>query len=218
LSPAERSDCPNFFLFKMSRLFARPLSPIISAPGRAKTSGIYAPSLTFASRQASYGVRSVLSFRTLLSSPTPPHSPRLFTAASAHSFFRRPPQKVFSFRTYSTQPPAPSLSERFKQLSKEYGKSAILVYVTMSSMSFTAITVALWNGVDVEGYLNKARATIGFPTPETQTPTERTKQSDSLLVTAVVAFSLNKLLSPLKILVTLWLTPRLARFIKRLKK
>jgi hypothetical protein len=90
----------------------------------------------------------------------------------------------------------------------------------MSSTTFTAISIALWNGVDVVGYVNKVREWIGLSkhtddASGTDGDGAQDTQEKSIVMTLLLAFSLNKLLSPLKVICTLWLTPRLVRFLRR---
>ncbi|KAI3657683.1 hypothetical protein MP638_003693 [Amoeboaphelidium occidentale] len=133
-----------------------------------------------------------------------------------------------------------SFSSRFKELGKKYGATSVVVYLTMSTTTFSIIFVAIRNGIDVEKHLVNAKAYVyekilGQTPPESNSTTEDDatteyeKEEDilkknkwtwkSLGTTFVVAFAANKLLSPLKAMLTMVITPTVAKWwrIKRLK-
>ncbi|OIW01147.1 hypothetical protein TanjilG_17704 [Lupinus angustifolius] len=116
---------------------------------------------------------------------------------------------------------------RFRELIKKYGKVAIGVHVTISAASISGLYVAIRNNVDVEAILQKfhmaaasekdtaAADPAAAPEPA---PKNRTAQ---LAATAGGAFTLallcNKALIPVRVPITLALTPPIARFLARRK-
>ncbi|KAF1898000.1 hypothetical protein Lal_00032762 [Lupinus albus] len=116
---------------------------------------------------------------------------------------------------------------RFRELIKKYGKVAIGVHVTVSAASITGLYVAIKNNVDVESILEKFHmatssddptATAAAVMDESSAPKDRTAQ---LAATAGGAFTLavlcNKALFPVRVPITLALTPPIARFLARRK-
>ncbi|CAL0304608.1 unnamed protein product [Lupinus luteus] len=116
---------------------------------------------------------------------------------------------------------------RFRELIKKYGKVAIGVHVTISAASITGLYVAIRNNVDVEAILEKFHmaaasekdtATADPTAAPESAPKNRTAQ---LAATAGGAFTLallcNKALIPVRVPITLALTPPIARFLARRK-
>ncbi|KAL5982520.1 hypothetical protein ACLOJK_016593 [Asimina triloba] len=122
---------------------------------------------------------------------------------------------------------------RFKELLKKYGKVAIGVHLSVSTASITGLYIAIKNNVDVEHYLQKlgvSSAPDADPLPrpsddltfENRPPaqaaaTEQKKNPAS--ATAWGAFGLavvcNKALFPIRVPITVALTPAVARFLAR---
>ncbi|OIV98705.1 hypothetical protein TanjilG_24876 [Lupinus angustifolius] len=123
---------------------------------------------------------------------------------------------------------------RFRELIKKYGKVAIGVHVSISAASITGLYVAIKNNVDVQAILEKfhiatssdkdsindlsADPAAAAVTAESPAPKDRTAQ---LAATAGGAFTLavlcNKALFPVRVPITLALTPPIARFLARRK-
>ncbi|XP_029125151.1 uncharacterized protein C106.07c [Cajanus cajan] len=116
---------------------------------------------------------------------------------------------------------------RFRELMKKYGKVALGVHLGVSTASITGLYVAIRNNVDVEAILEKFHmGTVSDeqnpkPNPDAvqdaaAPPKNRTAQ---LAASAGGAFTLailcNKALFPVRVPITLALTPPIARFLAR---
>lgn len=128
----------------------------------------------------------------------------------------------------STTSQSSSINQRLRELGKLYGSTSLAVYLTLSSTSLTCIFVAIWNGVDVEKYLENIKEKLGFrDSKESTEKTEFEKQSSNSSsgwslerfgTTFLVAFAANKLLSPLKAMITLFITPSVAKWWRNFRK
>ncbi len=85
------------------------------------------------------------------------------------------------------------LMARFKDLTEEYGPVALGVHVAVFTVCMVAFSGAILTGFDVEG----AAAGTG---------------------TVMAAYVATKALSPLRIMLTLAVTPLVARYIRRLSR
>ncbi|KAI3795588.1 hypothetical protein L1987_38244 [Smallanthus sonchifolius] len=135
---------------------------------------------------------------------------------------------------------------RFRELLKKYGKVALVVHCSVSAASITGLYVAIKNNVDVEAALEKVRfkqlesvlekigmagpkediavEATGFPqsdleiTGEVAKPRNRTAElaasSGGALALAVLC---NKALFPVRVPITIAVTPPIARFLARRK-
>ncbi|KAK7394606.1 hypothetical protein VNO78_15138 [Psophocarpus tetragonolobus] len=113
---------------------------------------------------------------------------------------------------------------RFRELMKKYGKVAVGVHLGVSAASITGLYVAIRNNVDVEAILEKFHmgAVSGEqnsepnPSDDAAAPRNRTAQ---LAASAGGAFTLailcNKALFPVRVPITVALTPPIARFLAR---
>ncbi|TKY65303.1 hypothetical protein E2542_SST08161 [Spatholobus suberectus] len=113
---------------------------------------------------------------------------------------------------------------RFRELMKKYGKVALGVHLGVSTASITGLYVAIKNNVDVEAILEKfhmgAVSEEQNPNPnsddDSAPPKNRTAQ---LAASAGGAFTLailcNKALFPVRVPITVALTPPIARFLAR---
>ena len=144
--------------------------------------------------------------RTLKSSASPRISPsqaRLFSSSrafrknpvftSSNNFNRHGPQswkhrpfRQFNRKPYSSSPspdptanlgsPPASLSQRLKKLSREYGWSALGVYIALSALDFPFCFLAVrWLGTDRIGHWEHVIITyfwkiVQYPFPEKQSP------------------------------------------------
>ncbi|KAI3640852.1 hypothetical protein MIR68_001730 [Amoeboaphelidium protococcarum] len=75
-------------------------------------------------------------------------------------------QRMLIKRAYtinSSQNDSSSPLSRFKQLGKKYGATGFVLYSAMSTTTLSLIFLALWNGVDVEKYIQQAKIRFGLP-------------------------------------------------------
>ncbi|XP_042507762.1 uncharacterized protein LOC122083897 [Macadamia integrifolia] len=139
-----------------------------------------------------------------------------------------------------------TLTGRFRELMKKYGKVALGVHFSVSGASITGLYIAIKNNVDVESILSKVgisgvakeeSKSIETSMPQSETPDgfalEETQElsipSDQQLKkrsrTAELAASsggalalavlCNKALFPIRVPITVALTPPIARFLAR---
>ncbi|GAU23918.1 hypothetical protein TSUD_181060 [Trifolium subterraneum] len=117
---------------------------------------------------------------------------------------------------------------RFRELLKKYGKVALGVHFTVSAASVSGIYVAIRNNVDVEAILEKfhlgAASSEENPNPNPTSDTDSTavpvkNRTAQMAASAGGAFTLallcNKALIPVRVPITLALTPPIARFLAR---
>ncbi|KAF5778536.1 hypothetical protein HanRHA438_Chr12g0560071 [Helianthus annuus] len=127
---------------------------------------------------------------------------------------------------------------RFRELLKKYGKVALVVHCSVSAASISGLYIAIKNNVDVESVLEKVRfkqlesvlEKVGMAgpkeeqlDPQTTTadvakPRNRTAElaasSGGALALAVLC---NKALFPVRVPITIAVTPPIARFLARRK-
>ncbi|CAH9100926.1 unnamed protein product [Cuscuta europaea] len=119
---------------------------------------------------------------------------------------------------------------RFKQLFKKYGKVALGVHLSVSAASITGLYIAVKSNVDVESMIEKVGL---FKPKEEESPPqnleligdETAAQPKARNRTAELAASsggaialavlLNKALFPVRVPITIALTPPVARFLAR---
>ncbi|XP_072976432.1 uncharacterized protein [Typha angustifolia] len=135
-----------------------------------------------------------------------------------------------------------AFSGRMKELMKKYGKVALGVHLSVSAASISGLYVAINNNVDVESIFHKVGLSSGVqekepaagagegggdpavvldgydaPSPEKR-PRNRTAElaasSGGALALAILC---NKALFPVRVPVTIALTPPIARFLARRK-
>ncbi|MFQ6658713.1 hypothetical protein Gotur_027851 [Gossypium turneri] len=133
---------------------------------------------------------------------------------------------------------------RFKQFLKKYGKVALGVHFTVSGVSITGLYVAIKNNVDVESLFDKLHLPGFSNDQKSQNPPPQSTESDGFLIeepigeksTAVVgekqrnrtaelaastggalalAVICNKALIPVRVPITVALTPPIARFLAK---
>ncbi|CAJ1824968.1 unnamed protein product [Sphenostylis stenocarpa] len=113
---------------------------------------------------------------------------------------------------------------RFRELMKKYGKVAIGVHLGVSTVSITGIYVAIKNNVDVEAILEKfhmgAVSDQQNPNPTDDDTSPPSKNRTAQLVTSAggaftLAILCNKALFPVRVPITVALTPPIARFLAR---
>ncbi|CBI37857.3 unnamed protein product, partial [Vitis vinifera] len=124
---------------------------------------------------------------------------------------------------------ASSNGGRFRELLKKYGKVALGVHFSVSAASITGLYIAIKNNVDVESLLHKVGMS-GVSTKDEQQqqlhppPTEtldefKRNRTAELAATSGGALALavlcNKALFPIRVPITIALTPPVARFLAR---
>ncbi|KAJ3690796.1 hypothetical protein LUZ61_019960 [Rhynchospora tenuis] len=128
-----------------------------------------------------------------------------------------------------------SFSARMKELMKKYGKVAIGVHLSVSTVSITGLYVAIKNNVDVEslferiGLSARVEPEKGESTPRTDsdgqdlptTPPPKTNRTAAMVASSGGALALailcNKALMPIRIPITIALTPPIARYLAKRK-
>lgn len=135
-------------------------------------------------------------------------------------------------------------SVRFREIMKKYGKVALVVHCSVSAASTSGLYIAIKNNVDVESVLEKFhlgatspkeddtkltippsdgdRSSDFYDTPPPPPPVTEEKQKNrttELLASTGGAFTLallcNKALFPIRVPITIALTPPIARFLAR---
>lgn len=123
---------------------------------------------------------------------------------------------------------------RFKEFVKKYGKVALGVHFSVSAASITGLYVAIKNNVDVESLFDKfhlpgfskgqnpppeLRNPDGFLIDESTVEEKRRNRTAELAASTGGALALavicNKALFPVRVPITIALTPPLARFLAR---
>ncbi|XP_021861159.1 uncharacterized protein [Spinacia oleracea] len=131
-----------------------------------------------------------------------------------------------------------STGGRFRQLLKKYGKVGLGVHFSVSAASISGLYVAIKNNVDVESLLHKVgmgdvktsepsespqndpELITDLPSPSPSPPPEKTRnRTAELAASSGGAFALallcNKALFPIRVPITIALTPPIARFLAR---
>ncbi|XP_057510178.1 uncharacterized protein C106.07c-like [Actinidia eriantha] len=116
---------------------------------------------------------------------------------------------------------------RFRELLKKYGKVAVGVHLSVSAVSVTGMYVAIKNNVDVESMLEKV-GLRGVEQPQSNTamkdgsemPAAKKRNRTAELAASsggalALAFLCNKALFPVRVPITIGLTPPIARFLAR---
>lgn len=119
------------------------------------------------------------------------------------------------------------MAGRFRELMKKYGKVALGVHLSVSTVSITGLYVAIRNNVDVEAILEKLHmGTVSEeqnpnPNPSDDVAAPPKNRTAQLAASAGGAFTLailcNKALFPVRVPITVALTPPIARFLARRK-
>ncbi|XP_050230979.1 uncharacterized protein LOC126679995 [Mercurialis annua] len=126
---------------------------------------------------------------------------------------------------------------RFRELLKKYGKVAIGVHFSVSAASITGLYIAIKNNVDVESLFDKyhlpgilsknpnqeTNSEVGFVENDknsadviVEKPRNRTAELTATTGGALaLALLCNKALFPLRVPITIAVTPPLARFLAR---
>ncbi|XP_077246103.1 uncharacterized protein LOC143885961 [Tasmannia lanceolata] len=119
---------------------------------------------------------------------------------------------------------------RFRELFKKYGKVALGVHLSVSAASITGLYVAINNNVDVESVLGKIGLSgLSKPKPkpepnssmspsQTGDVVKKNKTAESVASSGgalALAVLCNKALFPIRVPVTIALTPAVSRFLAR---
>ncbi|KAL9244844.1 hypothetical protein vseg_018565 [Gypsophila vaccaria] len=99
-------------------------------------------------------------------------------------------------------------STKFKQFMKKYGKVALGVHLSVSSASVAGLYVAINNNVDVEHIIRK----FGIGGNKRYRTAELAVSSGGVFALAVLC---NKALFPIRMPITVALTPTIARFLAK---
>ncbi|XP_039138638.1 uncharacterized protein C106.07c [Dioscorea cayenensis subsp. rotundata] len=118
-----------------------------------------------------------------------------------------------------------AFSGRLRELMKKYGKVAIGVHFSVSAASITGLYVAIRNNVDVEAVFQKVGLSSPSPPPSldsdpTSTSDDRPRNRTAELAASsggalAVAILLNKALLPVRVPITIALTPPISRFLRK---
>ncbi|XP_073124147.1 uncharacterized protein [Henckelia pumila] len=115
---------------------------------------------------------------------------------------------------------------RFKELLKKYGKVGLGVHFTVSAASISGLYVAIKSNIDVESMLER----VGMPgvgkekkveeAPEMGSDSGKVRNRTAELASSsggalALAVLINKALFPVRVPITLALTPPVARFLAR---
>ncbi|XP_062021642.1 uncharacterized protein LOC133738194 [Rosa rugosa] len=120
---------------------------------------------------------------------------------------------------------------RFRELLKKYGKVALGVHCSVSAASIAGLYVAIKNNVDVESLIDKLPNLNPLKNSHEEKPTsengpstavvEERKRNRTAELAATsggalaLAFLCNKALFPIRVPITLAVTPPLAKFLAR---
>ncbi|KAJ3372309.1 hypothetical protein GGF31_002172 [Allomyces arbusculus] len=142
--------------------------------------------------------------------------------------------------TATTTAPAKKPS-KLRQLFKDYGRPAFFVYMAISTVDLSLSFVAVYSGVDVEKLVDTAKAYLtqwglwefavdqddvdelhGLNHPDGEgenavapaTPAT-TPKNQSLLTTFLIAYAFHKLLLPIRVPITVAVTPAVVRYLRR---
>ncbi|KNE59844.1 hypothetical protein AMAG_05297 [Allomyces macrogynus ATCC 38327] len=130
---------------------------------------------------------------------------------------------------------------KLRQLFKDYGRPAFFVYMAISTIDLSLSFVAVYSGVDVEKLVDTAKAYLtqwglwefavdqddvdelhGLNHPDGEgegavvpaTPAT-TPKNQSLLTTFLIAYAFHKLLLPIRVPITVAVTPAVVRYLRR---
>ncbi|VVB08569.1 unnamed protein product [Arabis nemorensis] len=122
------------------------------------------------------------------------------------------------------------MATRLKEIVKKYGKVALGVHFSVSGVSISGFYIAIKNNVDVESLLEKYQIPW-FSSKEKPNPSLDLKLEDEVLVGSsenktkqlaksaggalALAVLCNKALFPIRVPITMALTPPIARFLRQ---
>ncbi|CAH8372375.1 unnamed protein product [Eruca vesicaria subsp. sativa] len=122
------------------------------------------------------------------------------------------------------------MASRLKEIVKKYGKVALGVHFSVSGVSISGFYIAIKNNVDVESLVDKYQIPWFSKTPNPSldlnqeddqvlaTTDDKTKQlAKSAGGALALAVLCNKALFPIRVPITMALTPPIARFLRQRK-
>jgi hypothetical protein len=110
-------------------------------------------------------------------------------------------------------PPPPSLLSRFlpkNRVFAEYGSVALAFHLSCDAVVFISIYLAVQNGVDVKSYLDAFLDYFGITLPESWR-----RNLNGAGGAFLIAFAINKVLSPFRIGLTAAATPIIVRMLRK---
>ncbi|KAG2308015.1 hypothetical protein Bca4012_083028 [Brassica carinata] len=108
------------------------------------------------------------------------------------------------------------MASRLKEIVKKYGKVALGVHFSVSGVSISGFYIAIKNNVDVESLLDKYQ--IPWFSDEKVSSEEKSRQlAKSAGGALALAVLCNKALFPIRVPITMALTPPIARFLRQRK-
>jgi hypothetical protein len=121
-----------------------------------------------------------------------------------------------------------AFTARMKDLGRKYGKVALGVHLSVSAATATGLYVAINNNVDVDAVFRKIGISTGvstgdeaLPSADGQAPAPTRNRTGELVAssggTLALALLCNKALIPVRIPITIALTPPIARLLARWK-
>ncbi|KAK1632956.1 hypothetical protein QYE76_007271 [Lolium multiflorum] len=122
-----------------------------------------------------------------------------------------------------------AFTARMKDLGRKYGKVALGVHLSVSAATATGLYVAINNNVDVDAVFRKIGISTGVSTGDEappsaggdQAPAPARNRTGELVAssggTLALALLCNKALIPVRIPITIALTPPIARLLARWK-
>ena len=124
--------------------------------------------------------------------------------------------------------PNPSWTSKLKTLSKQYGRTALVVYISIALVDLSLLYSSLRLGVDIDKHVAKLpffkekqiNQTIEEDTGSTVQEVKKQSKGGGLggaMGTFAIAYAIHKLLMPLRIGATVALTPSIARWWQRRK-
>ncbi|CAF1860165.1 hypothetical protein F2Q70_00027599 [Brassica cretica] len=109
------------------------------------------------------------------------------------------------------------MASRLKEIVKKYGKVALGVHFSVSGVSISGFYIAIKNNVDVESLLDKYQIPW-FSSDEKASAEEKSRQlAKSAGGALALAVLCNKALFPIRVPITMALTPPIARFLRQRK-
>jgi hypothetical protein len=187
--------------------------------------GIRASSLSFPSGLKN-PFTSTLRFCSQVN-PSPKSSGIPFSWQRTHHYWNSIPplpKRYFSQSSPIIPPQGGPVQGRFKTLYKTYGKPALFVYFAISTVDLGLSYIAVSNGVEVDKYTEYCKTLIEdwglwkFEEEMEETLPETTEKNGgkkSILSTFLIAYAFHKLLVPIRVPLTIALTPPFVRFLRR---
>ena len=113
---------------------------------------------------------------------------------------------------------------RFREMFKKYGKTGLVVYLSISALDLTALYLAISNGVNLQPLIDRLPFTKSFSTNTKENNTESKTSSSAIsslngsknkaggkLGAFAIAYGIHKLLMPIRFGATVAITPYISR-------